>query len=690
MTHDPSWLLSLLTDPSLFKATLFYDLIPLEEPERYLVSTLAQADFVTCVYWLRAYDCFAAISDHSGKALCQEAGVAPERVFVSGVAIRHSLEPLDGEAALPRQDRRHILVTGGGDARKNVVCALEAHAASPTLRAGPPLAISGNYAPSLRAEYRALYAKKGGVAQNLSFLDHLSDDAFRLALREAIVTIVPSRSEGFSIPVVESSAAGTPVLVSDIGAHAELISDPSCRFDPDDPDALGHLVEEIVADEAVWARIGREQAELWTRFSVERVAANFLEGILARFGQLPAKPAVVRGARPKLAILTPLPPAPSGVAAFSAATLTPLAEHADIISSPIRRIPTATAPSCRSHRRQPSGVYRRFDAVVSVVGNSDHHVGAFSYLLEHGGAAIAHDARMINFYLSLLGMERALQVAHAEGETQATPELLEHWVHNQRDLPILFLSEIVKAASPLIVHSHLTADRIQRLYGSAPRVLPFAQYRTLERRELSQNARLAARRTLGWRDEDFVVCTFGNVADDRAPDELVWATKLLRDWNVPARFSFCGRLQDPTKNRVLRLIKELGLESDVDWLDDFASQDFYDRCLVAADAAVQLRTHLFGSLSGALSDCIAAALPCVSNDHLARAIDAPVFVRRVPDYPSPLLIAEALLNIRQSGDHRERPVAAAEVAQTLRSPKLYADMLLETLGFPVPRSGLSG
>jgi hypothetical protein len=157
------------------------------------------------------------------------------------------------------------------------------------------------------------------------------------------------------------------------------------------------------------------------------VAANFLEGILARFGQLPAKPAVVRGARPKLAILTPLPPAPSGVAAFSAATLTPLAEHADIHIFTDTPDPDRNGAFLSVRPRRPC-VSRLVGStpVVSVLGNSDHHVGAFSYLLDHGGAAIAHDARMINFYMSLLGMERALQVAHAEGETQATPELLEY------------------------------------------------------------------------------------------------------------------------------------------------------------------------------------------------------------------------------------------------------------------------
>src|SRR5271165_1239134 len=36
MTHDPVWAAAFLYDPSLYRVALFYDLIPLQFPERYL------------------------------------------------------------------------------------------------------------------------------------------------------------------------------------------------------------------------------------------------------------------------------------------------------------------------------------------------------------------------------------------------------------------------------------------------------------------------------------------------------------------------------------------------------------------------------------------------------------------------------------------------------------------------------
>ncbi len=50
----------------------------------------------------------------------------------------------------------------------------------------------------------------------------LGDDDLPSLYAAARWTLVPSRDEGFSLPVVESLACGTPVIASDIPAHREL------------------------------------------------------------------------------------------------------------------------------------------------------------------------------------------------------------------------------------------------------------------------------------------------------------------------------------------------------------------------------------------------------------------------------------------------------------------------------------
>jgi len=84
---------------------------------------------------------------------------------------------------------------------------------------------------------------------------------------------------------------------------------------------------------------------------------------------------------------------------------------------------------------------------------------------------------MINFYAVLHGPERAAAIASRElGRTVSWPEV-ENWLHNQRKLPTLFLSEILETASPTIVHSKVTQNIIQKIYNKQTQYIPFSVYR---------------------------------------------------------------------------------------------------------------------------------------------------------------------------------------------------------------------
>ena len=48
--------------------------------------------------------------------------------------------------------------------------------------------------------------------------------------RDALCVLVPSRDEGFSLPIVEAMASGVPVLASRIPAHEELLRDPAAEL----------------------------------------------------------------------------------------------------------------------------------------------------------------------------------------------------------------------------------------------------------------------------------------------------------------------------------------------------------------------------------------------------------------------------------------------------------------------------
>lgn len=683
MTHDPLWSAGLMRNVSLFKVTLFYDLIQLQYPQRYLHEIEARGNFSVNLAFLRYFDRLISISAASGDEATRWAGIKPEKISISGVAVRQSLEPVRGETPVPRDERSYYLLAGGGDPRKNPECVVTAHARRAKRdETKTSLHILGSYPPKMRQDLRSLYAHEGGSPSRLTFLDHLDDEALRQEYRYAIAVIVPSHAEGFSVPIVEASAAGTPALASDIPAHRELIGDADARFASYDPQRLEAIFADLEAPKNnFWDHITRNQAETWKRFRVEEVADRAASVLLENLAR-PLAPAVKRGARLSLGVLTPLPPAASGVADFSVGMVEALSSLADV------RVYTNTQGAARplgAAELLPSieaeGDLDRLDEVVTVIGNSHYHLVEFEFLLRHGGSSVVHDARMINFYVQLLGMDRAMAVARGEYAGDLRPDIVVDWMLHQERLPILFLSEIVKASDSVFVHSPTTAKLIDAQYGKTPFVLPFAQYNHLDQRYASAESKRKVRDHFEITPDSFLVATFGFVAPDKAPDELIWAIKLLRDWGVPAKFIFCGDfVTEELATRLRHLVAHLDMDNHIRFAATVVDVDTYRSLLFAANAAIQLRTYFMGGLSGALNDCIAAAMPCVANVHLATAMDAPPFVRRVPDSLSPLLVAEALLDIIASGDDRRRPIEAGQAFAKDHSFETYAERLIAHLG----------
>lgn len=700
MTHDPIAVEGFLRDPRVFRVALFYDLIPLAFPERYLASQSARSNYLVCLAWLRCFDAFSVISQYSADTLVRTLRVDPAKVFVSNVAVRRELEPRPDASAVAHPERKRIVVAGGGDARKNPECVLVAHGASQLLRKlGVGLSVFGSYPEPMRDTLRAKYSAAGGRPQDLRFEPHLSDDQLHDLYRSALATVVPSRAEGFSIPIVESSAAGTPVLASDVGAHPELARDAAWRFDPDDPAALRSQLERLATDPETWLGLKRAQQDLWLDYTTEAVGERFLTGVLALAPGLDeadrgsaASPGsrVNRGAKPRIAVLSPLPPAHSGVADFTAATLRPLGAFADVhMFTPT---PHASGRPEWASLQPVTGIMAgatAFDATVSVIGNSDHHLQILDFLLDHGGACIAHDARMVNFYYLLHGPRKAAEVASKELGRPVPATEVERWLHNQHELPTLFLSELHRASDPLMVHSPTTAREIARLYGRPPRILPFPGIRRPQLERLSPRERQKVRKALGVAPNTVLLVTFGIVSEDKAPLELIWALNMLRNWGVEAELVFCGRTEH-LRHEIDRLVDQLGLRSRVRTFDAPVDESLYDDYLLAADIGVQLRTYGMGGLSGALGDCIAAALPTIANAHLAEAMQAPDFVVRVPDAISSLLVAEAALKLLSDNAPGDRPVDQARAFAAARTPEIYCQTLMEHLGFAVPAAATAG
>jgi glycosyltransferase involved in cell wall biosynthesis len=302
-------------------------------------------------------------------------------------------------------------------------------------------------------------------------------------------------------------------------------------------------------------------------------------------------------------------------------------------------------------------------------------------LIRYGGACIEHDNRLLGFYRFLLGEERCRRQAEKELNRRLGPGELEQWLADESTLETLFLGEIAEIAEPLCLHSRVTARLVEERYGVRPVYLPFSVYRQPSLEAFVPNARDAARHRLGIPSDTIAIVSFGFVHDVKAPEDCIWTLEMLRAWGYAAQLWFVGQVLGDGPASLMALAARIGLGDHVIFTAEYVDDTTYSDFLLAADIAIQLRTHGFGGLSGALLDCIAAGLPTIANEDLALAMEAPAYVRRVPDQLSPVLIAEAVADLIDGGGcQRSRWEGQRRSYIDAHSFRRYAEQLVASIG----------
>lgn len=168
----------------------------------------------------------------------------------------------------------YVLYAGAIEPHKNAPLALEAIALAD---AGIRLVMAGPWS-ARRTERLQRHAEAVGAAGRVDWLG-LVPAARLAALREgARAVLVPSRKEGFGLPVLEALSAGVPVLASDTPALREVGGAAATYLPLGDPSAWGRAISAAASasddERAATAEAGRVRA---AGFSWERTARATLD-----------------------------------------------------------------------------------------------------------------------------------------------------------------------------------------------------------------------------------------------------------------------------------------------------------------------------------------------------------------------------------------------------------------------------
>lgn len=378
--------------------------------------------------------------------------------------------------------------------------------------------------------------------------------------------------------------------------------------------------------------------------------------------------AVPSAGRHTLAVVTPIPPARTGIAHFAALLLPLLDEHYAIT---IITDQDSEATTIADTMFQVRGVEWfkqnawQFERVLYHFGNSPFHAHMIDLIRKYPGVIVMHDASTSDLFAGLERQEgwsgfwwNELLASHgydALRERQTNPDPLAVILQYPSNLRLL------RDAQGVIVNSDYAKSFFDRHYGRAfskrCRVIP------LSRPLPPLPDRSALRQRLGIPQDVFLVCSMGAIDAHKAVDRILDAWMHAGfDRDGKAMLRLAGAAGDTPFNQAFQeRVAGLGDDANVA-ITGYASEDDYDAYIGAADCIVQLRTQTRGETSGAVIDAMAAGRCVIVNSHGALAELPADAVIMLPDAVQPSDLADALMTLRDDSSERHNLEERARAA----------------------------
>jgi glycosyltransferase involved in cell wall biosynthesis len=609
-----------------------YDLIPRLFPEQYLADPRMRRDYDERLRALADYDALLAISRSTRDDLVRLAGVSPGRVFVIGSGADPSrFSP--GEATTWVLEglgvrKPFVLSVAATDQRKNSERVMEAIAHVP----GPPppqLVLCHHVTAAERALLTRM-AVTHGIADRLVVTGGVDDDVLRELYRGCAVFALPSRYEGFGLPLLEAMLCGAPVVGGRNSSQPEVVGDAGFLVDPDSVSGLAELLQRLAFDPAVRSRSVTRGLLHAAGFRWDSCAARCEEALRLAVRRRRRRQSRPVPSRLRVALFSPLPPAPSGVADHAAELLERLQEVVDV---DVFHGGGARPRAVRGNRRP--GVYderifgmldraRPYDTLLHEMGNSLHHDFVYSAALQHGGLVLLHEINLAGMHADLADAPGA-DPEHLEKEiafdqparraelVRALPELARGPGGVGRALGErgAYLSRrLIQGAGRILVSDRLTLERLNEVYPEAgPKAAALPLGVTARSRAPWETASL--RREHGIPEAAFVFGVFGIVSHSKYHLETVEAFRSVAQEDDSTLLLFVGRGPDTREAR--ERAREDSLAGRVRFVEDPPANRFRD-LMHAVDVGVNVRRPPTNwESSASLLQLLAAGTPTIVN-----------------------------------------------------------------------------
>jgi len=264
--------------PRVASVVTLHDTIWARAPDEWGSPAAVRSMYRVALPTARRADRVIAVSAHAAGDMHELLGVPADRIDVA----HHGVRVDDAAPSTPEEALRGRLGLGSAPvvlcvAQKRPYKNQEAlvRALVDERLAGVQLVLPGAPSP-YEVRLRELAAELG-IDDRVHLPGWLDDADLDGLYRLASCVALPSRLEGFGLPVLEAMARGVPVACSDRTALPEVAGDAALLFDPDDleavTDAVARLLRDVPLREELVAR-GLARAR---QFTWDATAAATLE-----------------------------------------------------------------------------------------------------------------------------------------------------------------------------------------------------------------------------------------------------------------------------------------------------------------------------------------------------------------------------------------------------------------------------
>jgi glycosyltransferase involved in cell wall biosynthesis len=216
---------------------------------------------------LRSAAAVIVFTESQRQAVATKYAVDPAKI----IAIRNGVgDAFFNDDARTLRPVPRILFVGRLAVEKNVAVLLEALAG-----------ISGRFETTLvgegflETELKRKTADLGLVS--VHFHGRADGEQLQNLYRAADVFVLPSKSEGMSLVLLEAMAMGLPVIATDLSSNRELVlhGENGLLVEPDNPAALRAALLEITEDADRYQRMSRTARKLAEQYKWHAVAHDF-------------------------------------------------------------------------------------------------------------------------------------------------------------------------------------------------------------------------------------------------------------------------------------------------------------------------------------------------------------------------------------------------------------------------------